>query len=72
MIDIETCRNPHRGKPLSAREREVARLIQEGHATKEIAFRLGIAYGTAAAHRYNLMAKLEAHNVAQLLLKLAA
>ncbi len=58
--------------PLSPRERQVADLIRDGLRTKEIAVRLGVTVDTVEAHRYNLMLKLDAHNVAQVILALAA
>jgi DNA-binding NarL/FixJ family response regulator len=51
---------------LSAREREVLRLVAEGVRTSEIARRLGITEGTVEAHRYNVMRKLDLHTVAEL------
>jgi DNA-binding NarL/FixJ family response regulator len=51
---------------LTAREMEVMRLIAEGCSTKEVAFRLGITFKTADAHRFHIMNKLEVHNVAGL------
>jgi DNA-binding NarL/FixJ family response regulator len=49
---------------LTVREREVLRLIAEGCATKEVAYRLGISFKTAACHRYRLMQKLKARDTA--------
>jgi len=51
---------------LSAREREVFSGIVCGQSTKQIARSLGISPRTAEIHRRNLMAKLEAHSVAEL------
>ena len=47
---------------LSAREREVLRLIAEGNTNKAIATRLGISVHTVNAHRVNLMTKLDLHD----------
>lgn len=47
---------------LTARERQVLRLIAEGYSNKEIAQALDIAVKTAMAHRANLMEKLNIHN----------
>jgi DNA-binding NarL/FixJ family response regulator len=51
---------------LSAREREIVQLLAEGHTSKEIASRLGIAYKTVDAHRTNIMRRLNVHAVADL------
>jgi two-component system, NarL family, response regulator LiaR len=47
---------------LSAREREVLKLIAEGNTNKTIASRLGISVHTVNAHRVNLMTKLDLHD----------
>lgn len=49
---------------LTQREREVLKLIAEGHKNKEIADLLFISPKTVEKHRYNLMQKLKLHNVA--------
>lgn len=51
---------------LTAREREVLRLVAEGVRTVAIARRLGITEGTVEAHRHNVMQKLKLHTVAEL------
>jgi DNA-binding NarL/FixJ family response regulator len=51
---------------LSAREREIVQLLAEGHTSKEIASRLGIAFKTVDAHRTNIMRRLNVHAVADL------
>lgn len=51
---------------LSLRERQVLKLIAEGHSTKEIAALLDISPKTADSHRTRLMAKLGVHEVAGL------
>jgi DNA-binding NarL/FixJ family response regulator len=51
---------------LSAREREIVQLLAEGHTSKEIASRLGIAFKTVDAHRTNIMRRLNIHAVADL------
>ena len=55
---------------LTAREKEVLVLIADGCSTKEIAFRLGMSFKTAACHRYNIMSKLSVSN-APMLVRLA-
>lgn len=59
--EIETA---HSG--LTAREREVLRLIAEGHTTQQVAEILAISPHTATRHRANLMQKLDAHNQVEL------
>ncbi len=51
---------------LTPREREVLRLIADGHSTKELAHKLGITFRTAASHRSNIMQKLDVHRSASL------
>lgn len=52
--------------PLSAREREVLRLVADGVRTAAIGRRLGITEGTVEAHRRNVMRKLDIRTVAEL------
>jgi DNA-binding NarL/FixJ family response regulator len=51
---------------LSAREREIIRLICEGLTTREMAQLLSISEFTVGTHRRNILHKLEVHNVAAL------
>ena len=51
---------------LSPRERQVAKLIGEGHTTKEVAGVLSISVKTAESHRTRLMQKLDIHSTADL------
>ncbi len=51
---------------LSGREREVLQLIAEGCTTKEIAARLNLSEKTVAAHRLNIMQKVQLNSVADL------
>ena len=53
-------------KGLTSRELEVLRYIAEGHSTKQVSAMLGIAFKTAACHRYQMMAKLGIHDTATL------
>jgi DNA-binding NarL/FixJ family response regulator len=48
---------------LTARQREILQLIAEGKNTKEIAYTLGISVKTVEAHRLQLMARLDIHDV---------
>jgi DNA-binding NarL/FixJ family response regulator len=51
---------------LTAREREVFRLIAEGLTTKEIAFQLTISSKTAENHRARVLSKIAVRNTAEL------
>jgi two-component system response regulator NreC len=51
---------------LTAREREIVRLLAEGHTNKEVASRLGVSIRTAETHRATLMRKLDIGSVAAL------
>ena len=51
---------------LTQREREVLKLIGEGHKNKDIAEYLSISLKTVEKHRSNLMAKLDLHNTSAL------
>ena len=51
---------------LSSREREVLKLIAEGHTNQEAADYLVISVKTVEKHRSNLMKKLGIHNIAKL------
>ncbi|MFO0950133.1 MAG: response regulator transcription factor [Isosphaeraceae bacterium] len=52
--------------PLTPRQREVLKLIAEGHTTKSIARRLDISVKTADTHRVQLMDRLGIHDIAGL------
>lgn len=52
--------------PLTAREREVLRLIAQGLKNREIAETLSIAIKTVETHRTKIMQKLDLHNSAEL------
>jgi DNA-binding CsgD family transcriptional regulator len=52
--------------PLTRRETEVLRYIAQGNSTKKVAEILGIAFKTAACHRYRVMDKLGIHETANL------
>jgi len=53
---------------LSAREIQVLRLVAMGRTNKEIAAILGVSANTVAVHRTNLMATLDTHKAAELVL----
>lgn len=52
--------------PLTARERQVLKLVAEGYSTKECATILGVSVKTADSHRTRLMGKLGIHGTAGL------
>lgn len=52
---------------LTDRERDILKLLAEGHTTQEIAAMLVISPKTVDGHKTNLMAKLDLHNRADLL-----
>ncbi len=53
-------------RELTPRQREVLRLVVEGHSTKAIAERLKISVKTVETHRADVMRRLGIHNVAGL------
>src|ERR1700722_20311688 len=52
---------------LSAREREVMRLLAENQSNKQIGVGLGISVRTVEAHRRRIMEKLDLHTVGELI-----
>ncbi len=59
---ISTVRSHDPYEQLTDREREILKLLAEGHITQEIAEMLTISPKTVEGHRTNLMAKLDIHN----------
>jgi two-component system, NarL family, response regulator NreC len=57
--------NSGAGEVITAREREVLRLIADGRSNQEIAERLGLSRKTVDSHRANAMRKLDLHNVTE-------
>ena len=57
---------PERG--LTAREREVMKLLAEGKTVRAAATVLGLSSKTVDAHKFNLMRKLGIHNKAELVM----
>ncbi len=51
---------------LTVREREVMKLVAEGHKNREIALHLSLSIKTIEKHRSNLMSKLNLKNVSEL------
>jgi len=52
---------------LTAREREILKLIAEGHSSREIGDMLFISLKTVLGHRSKIMEKLDLHNRAELI-----
>jgi two-component system response regulator NreC len=57
-----------RKRPLTAREREVLKLLAEGRTVRATAMLLGLSIKTVDAHKFNLMRKLGIHNKAELVM----
>jgi DNA-binding NarL/FixJ family response regulator len=55
------------GQPLTARQREVARLISEGRSTKEIAAVIHVSVRTVEFHKYRAIEALGLNTVAELI-----
>jgi DNA-binding CsgD family transcriptional regulator len=53
---------------LTAREREVLKLLAEGRTVRSAAVILGLSSKTVDAHKFNLMRKLGIHNKAELVM----
>ena len=57
-----------RKRVLTAREREVLKLLAEGRTVRSAASILGVSVKTVDAHKFNLMRKLGIHNKAELVM----
>jgi two-component system, NarL family, response regulator NreC len=66
FLRSQPVRVPLRRSTLTLREREVMKLLAEGHTVKKVAAILGLSVKTVEAHKFNLMRKLDIHNKAQL------
>jgi len=64
-IDLVKDRDPY--KQLTNREREILKLLAEGHTSHEIAAMLVLSPKTVDRHKTNLMAKLAIHSRADLI-----
>jgi FixJ family two-component response regulator len=60
-------RNSERVELLTPRERQVLREVAQGRLNKQIAFNLGISEVTVKLHRSNVMRKMEAASVGELI-----
>lgn len=67
ILSQESSKSQAMGKILSRREQQVLARILEGKANKEIAETMGLSLRTVEFHRANLMAKLNASNLTELL-----
>jgi len=57
-----------RKRSLTAREREVLKLLAEGRTVRAVAAMLNLSVKTVDAHKFNLMRKLGIHNKAELVM----
>ena len=57
-----------RKRVLTAREREVLKLLAEGKTVRSVAGVLGLSVKTVDSHKFNLMRKLGIHNKAELVM----
>jgi DNA-binding NarL/FixJ family response regulator len=64
--DRSAPKSANRTQSLTPREKEVLHLVAEGKSNKEVAVHLNISVKTAEAHRVNIMRKLNAHSVVEL------
>jgi DNA-binding NarL/FixJ family response regulator len=55
------------GEPLTARQKEILRLVADGFTSREIASVLKLSPRTVEVHRWDMMRRLRVKNVAQLL-----
>ena len=63
LVNVVRPRSVNVIKPLTTRQREVLRLIAEGHSTKNISLILNISVKTVETHRALLMNRLDIHHV---------
>ena len=66
--DITEWPSAPRLRDLTAREREILRLLAEGQTVRSAANILGLSSKTVDAHKFNLMRKLGVHNKAELVM----
>jgi DNA-binding NarL/FixJ family response regulator len=58
---------PDAYESLTDREKQVLKLVAEGHSNKEVAGLLNISVKTAMSHREHVMTKLQVHNRTELI-----
>lgn len=66
QAQVTRMHTPDGPSKLTLRENQVLKLIAEGARNRDIAEQLRISIKTVETHRLNLMRKLDAHNVAEL------
>jgi len=66
--DWRSVESLRRNRVLTAREREVLKLLAEGRTVRSTAGVLGLSIKTVDAHKFNLMRKLGIHNKAELVM----
>ncbi|NMB42103.1 MAG: response regulator transcription factor [Firmicutes bacterium] len=64
-VDIKRSQDPY--EQLTGREKEVLRLLAEGHTAREVAKLLVISPKTVDSHKTRFMAKLDLHNQTELI-----
>jgi DNA-binding NarL/FixJ family response regulator len=64
-LTLAACRDGSVVDPLTAREREIVRLLSNGKSNRIISSHLGISVKTVETHRTNIMRKLGINSVAQ-------
>ena len=67
-LDWPESEAPPHPRALTAREREVLKLLAEGRTVRSAASALGLSVKTVDAHKFNLMRKLGIHNKAELVM----
>jgi two-component system, NarL family, response regulator NreC len=63
---VRSGKETQRNTELTRREREILKLLAEGHSVRACAALLSVSPKTVEAHKFNLMRKLNIHNKAQL------
>lgn len=63
---------PHNDYHITKREKQILKLVYEGHSNKEIAEILGKSVRTVETHRFNIMKKLGVSNITELIRKIDA
>lgn len=64
---VSSSSRSYEAQSLTARQKEILRLVAQGYTNREIGERLDISVRTVEVHRFNLMRRLRVRNVAQLL-----
>jgi DNA-binding NarL/FixJ family response regulator len=63
LVIANSLGRPEQVPELTARQRQVLRLLVQGQSMKEIAYTLGVSIKTVEAHRAQLMDRLKIHDV---------